>query len=230
MKQLIIAGNWKSNKTITEAGVWMKAFAPHILSVKDTMKETIPLVCAPFLDLNVMFNLKKELSLPIEIGAQDVSPFPEGAYTGEVSARMLKETCSWVIIGHSERRKLLGEKEDELFNETKQAKAAGLKVIYCVSDELMAIPPEADVIGYEPTWAIGTGKTDTPENANKTVQKFKDKTGIRLAVYGGSITAENVAEFVKQPAIDGVLVGGASLDPEKFFKLIQNASSVNANG
>lgn len=230
MKQLIIAGNWKSNKTIAEAGMWMKAFAPHILSAKDTIKETIPLVCAPFLDLSVMNSIKKELALPVEIGAQDVSPFPEGAYTGEVSARMLKETCSWVIIGHSERRKLLGEKEDELFLETKQAKAAGLKVIYCVSDELMAIPPDVDVIGYEPTWAIGTGKTDTPENANKTVQKFKDKTGIHLAVYGGSITADNVAEFVKQPAIDGVLVGGASLDPEKFFTLIVNASSVNANG
>ena len=230
MKQLIIAGNWKSNKTVSEAGVWMKAFAPHILSIKDTLRESIPLVCAPFLDLNVMSSVKKELSLPVEIGAQDVSPFPEGAYTGEVSARMIKELCSWVIIGHSERRKLLGEKEDELFNEAKQAKAAGLKVIYCVSDELMAIPPDVDVIGYEPTWAIGTGKTDTPENANKTVQKFKDKTGIRLAVYGGSITADNVTDFVRQPAIDGVLVGGASLDPEKFFTLIVNALKVNANG
>jgi triosephosphate isomerase len=230
MKQLIIAGNWKSNKTVTEAGAWMRAFAPHIVSIKDTLKESIPLVCAPFLDLSVMSTVKKELSLPVEIGAQDVSPFPEGAYTGEVTAKMLKELCSWVIIGHSERRKLLGEKEDELFNETKQAKAAGLKVIFCVSDELMAIPPDVDVIGYEPTWAIGTGKTDTPENANKTVQKFKDKTGIRQAVYGGSITAENVADFVGQPAIDGVLVGGASLDPEKFFKLIVNALSVNAKG
>jgi triosephosphate isomerase (TIM) len=227
MKQLIIAGNWKSNKTVSEAGAWITQFAPHILSVKDSLKEVTPLVCAPYSDLYLMHSLVKEMSLPVALGAQDVSPFPEGAYTGEVSARMLKDMCEWVIIGHSERRKLLGEKEDELFGEVKQAKAAGLKVIYCVSDELMAIPPEVDVIGYEPTWAIGTGKTDTPENANATLTKFKAKTGIHLAVYGGSITADNVAEFVKQPAIDGALVGGASLDPEKFLKLIVNASSVN---
>jgi triosephosphate isomerase (TIM) len=224
MKQIIIAGNWKSNKTASESDVWFKQFSPLIIGYKDKLGSTIPLVCGPFSDLYLMKRLVDEFSLPVELGAQDVSPFNEGAFTGEVTAKMLKELVSWVIIGHSERRKLMHEADEELFNEVQQAKSVGLKVIYCVPDDQTKIPAEVDVVGYEPIWAIGTGKTDSPENANSVITSIKTKSGVKQAVYGGSITADNIALFVNQPAIDGALVGGASLDPQKFYNLIVNAT------
>jgi triosephosphate isomerase (TIM) len=226
MKQILIAGNWKSNKTISEADVWFKQFAPLIISIKDKLNTTVPIVCGPFSDLYLMKKLVDEFSLPVELGAQDVSPFPEGAYTGEVTAKMLKEVVSWVIVGHSERRKLMHENDEELFGEVTQAKAQGLKVIYCVPDDQTKVPAGVDVIGYEPTWAIGTGKTDSPENANQVIANIKKTTGVTQAVYGGSVTADNIAQFVAQPNIDGGLIGGASLDPQKFFKLITAATIV----
>jgi triosephosphate isomerase (TIM) len=226
MKDIIIAGNWKSNKSISEAELWMKAFAPLVLTQREKLGNTKIIICSPFLDLTTLKHYVDELDLPIELGAQDVSPFPEGAYTGEVTAKMLTEVSQWVIVGHSERRKYLHEADEELVNETKRAKEAGLKVIYCVSDDQMLVPAEADVIGYEPTWAIGTGKTDTPENANSVITNIKAKFAITKAVYGGSVTADNVATFMGQPAIDGALIGGASLDPAKFMNLIINASSI----
>lgn len=224
MKHLYIVGNWKSNKTVSETEAWFKDFAPKILAIKDKLATVTPVVCGPFSDLLSMKKFVDELGLPVELGAQDVSPFPEGAYTGEVSARMLKELVQWVIIGHSERRKFLHESDEELANETKQAKAAGLHVIYCVPDDATVIPSEADVVGYEPVWAIGTGKTDTPENANTVIHSIKTKTGQTKAVYGGSVAPDNVAAFAAQPDIDGVLVGGASLDASKFTDLIVRAS------
>jgi triosephosphate isomerase (TIM) len=226
MKQIIIAGNWKSNKTVTEADAWFKQFAPLIISIKDKLGSTIPLVSGPFTDLYLMKRLVDEFSLPVELGAQDVSPFNEGAFTGEVTAKMLKELVGWVIVGHSERRKLMHEADAELFEEVKQAKANGLKVIYCVPDDQTKVPPDVDVIGYEPVWAIGTGKTDSPENANQVIANIKKTSGVSKAVYGGSVTAENVAAFVAQPEIDGALIGGASLDPQKFYSLIVKASQI----
>ena len=106
-----------------------------------------------------------------------------------------------------------------------KAKAAGLRIIYCVQDDSTAVPKGVDVIAYEPVWAIGTGKTDTPENANSVVSSIKVKTGATTVIYGGSITADNVALFTAQPAIDGVLPGGASLDPLKYARLITQAQS-----
>lgn len=226
MKHLYIAGNWKSNKTVTEADAWFKAFAPLVVNQKDVLVNITTIVCGPFTDLFVMKKLTDELSLPVELGAQDISPFTDGAYTGEESARMIKDLVSWVIIGHSERRKYMHEDNSELFAETTRAKEAGLKVIYCVPDDQTDIPPNADMIGYEPVWAIGTGKTDTPENANQVISNIKAKYHIEKAVYGGSITADNVALFTAMPAIDGVLVGGASLDPQKFYTLMQKAISI----
>jgi triosephosphate isomerase (TIM) len=115
MKQILIAGNWKSNKTVTEADVWFKQFAPLIISIKDKLGTVVPLVSGPFTDLYLMKRLVDEFSLPVELGAQDVSPFTEGAFTGEVTAKMLKDLVKWVIVGHSERRKLMHEADEELF-------------------------------------------------------------------------------------------------------------------
>lgn len=174
-------------------------------------------ICAPFTILSALH------TAPFIMGAQDVSEFPEGAYTGEVSARQIKEFADWVIIGHSERRKYFSETDSVLQKKVDQAKKVGLKIIYCVPDVATIVPQAIDVVAYEPVWAIGTGKTDTPENANGVISNIKARTRVTTAIYGGSVVPANVASFVSQPAIDGVLPGGASLDPQKFAALIANA-------
>lgn len=215
MKHVFVAGNWKSNKTILEAKLWIEQFkAPSLSSV----------LCVPFTLLSFLHDEIRSRKLPIQLGAQDVSPYPDGAYTGAVSARQLKELCEWVIIGHSERRKYFGETDAVLAQKVDQAKDAGLKIIYCVQDEKTAVPDGVDVVAYEPIWAIGTGKTDVPENANAVTGAIKKRTRVETVIYGGSVTAENVGSFVKERDIDGVLPGGASLDPEKFYRLIEAAS------
>lgn len=208
MKSLIIAGNWKSNKTVAEAEEWVRRF---------TINQGNVVLCVPFTVLSVMKGQQ------FGLGAQDVSPFPDGPYTGEVSARQIKEFADWVIIGHSERRKNFGETDELLVKKAEQAKSAGLKIIYCVPDDKTVIPHGVDVVAYEPVWAIGTGKSDTPENANAVITSIKAKSQVSTVLYGGSVTADNVSSFVSQPAIDGILAGGASLDPTTFSELIGNA-------
>ncbi len=215
MKKLFIAGNWKSNKTIAEAKTWLGQFKTPALS---------PILCVPFTLLHFFHDEIQKRKLLIQLGAQDVSPYPDGAYTGAISARQLKELCEWVIIGHSERRKHFGETDIVLAQKVDQAKDAGLQVVYCVQDENVTVPDGTDVVAYEPIWAIGTGKTDSPENANQTIEMIKKKTGVTSVIYGGSVNAENVFSLMSQPAVDGVLPGGASLDPEKFYRLIEAAS------
>ncbi len=225
MKQLFIAGNWKSNKTIQEAIAWLLEWNAKCQMLNAKWENTTVVLCVPY---TMLYPLKQEidrLQIPIELSAQDISSFAGGAYTGEVSARQIKELADWVIIGHSERRKYFLENDELLQKKLEQAKSVGLQVIYCVPDEKTSVSSQADVIAYEPVWAIGTGKTDTPDNANRVIKEIKSKTGSSLVIYGGSVTAENVASFVSQESIDGVLPGGASLYPEKFYQIIVNASS-----
>ena len=231
MKPLIIAGNWKSNKTVAEAKEWLQHFkfqisppkADQPLAGNNKLENKTITLCVPYTLLSVLKEEIKKLVLPVQPGAQDVSPYPEGAYTGEVSARQIKELADWVIIGHSERRKYFGE-TDELFKKkVEQAKTAGLKIIYCVPDAETVIPAGVDVVAYEPVWAIGTGKADTPENATGVITKIKANSGVMTVIYGGSVTPENVKTFTAEPAIDGVLPGGASLNPIKFWNLISEA-------
>jgi len=209
MKKLFIAGNWKSNKTIAEAKEWAE-------KISISNGDSTIVIFAPFITLGALH------PFPFGLGAQNVSEFPEGAYTGEVNARQIREVADWVIIGHSERRKYFNEADDMLQKKVDQAKKVGLKIIYCVPDDATIVPPGVDVVAYEPVWAIGTGKTDSPENAQAVVATIKAKTQVATAIYGGSVTPENVASFVSAPAIDGVLPGGASLDPEKFAALLRN--------
>lgn len=216
MKPLFIAGNWKSNKTTTEAMEWLANFKAQTSQIK--LDNMALVLCVPFTLLPV---LKEQIGqLPMALGAQDISPFQDGAYTGEVSGRQLREFCDWVIIGHSERRKNFGETDELLNKKVEQAKSVGLKIIYCVSDEKIPVPSGVDVVAYEPVWAIGTGKTDTPENAARVITSIKNASHVPLAIYGGSVTPQNVQSFVKESSMDGVLPGGASLDPINFFNLI----------
>lgn len=223
MKPLFIAGNWKSNKTIVEAEQWIQLFSDAWARNSIKTEQTTVVLCAPFTSLLV---LKEEIAakeLPIQLGAENISPFAEGAETGEESGRMVRELADWVIIGHSERRKNFGETDEVLAKKVIQAKAVGLKIIYCVPDSHTAIPAGVDVVGYEPVWAIGTGKTDTPENANTVIAAIKSSSRVATVIYGGSVTPDNVKSFTAEPAIDGVLPGGASLNAETFAALIAQA-------
>lgn len=219
MEKPIIAANWKSNKTVGESLEWLKKFS-DLAKDAGLLKNKTVILCAPYTNLYPLKLEVAKLGIPILLGAQDVSPYAEGAYTGQISARMIKDIAEWVIVGHSERRKYFNEHDEDLARKVEQIKTAGLKVIYCVSDKGMPVPEGVDIVAYEPLWAIGTGKTDTPENAAETVQSIKAKTGISLALYGGSVNKGNVGGFLKTGSIDGVLIGGASLEADSFAGLI----------
>lgn len=231
MKRIFVAGNWKSNKTWEEAKSWIDEFKVQSSKFKATENLKIVL-CSPF---TLLFPLKELINvhkLPLELGAQDVSPFGEGTYTGAVNAKQVKEFADWVLIGHSERRKHFGETEDVLQKKAIQAKAVGLKIIYCIQAENTPIPDGVDVVAYEPVWAISTGdpyatKPETPENANRVAEKIKQSSSGNLQViYGGSTTPENVANYTSQSHLDGVLPGGASLSGTTFFELISHAINI----
>ncbi len=227
MKPLLIAGNWKSNKGIAEAQDWLRQFNAKCQMPNAKWENASVVLCVPF---TLLYPLKQEISrlrLPVQLGAQDVSPFGEGAFTGEINARQIKESADWVIIGHSERRKYFSETDELLKYKVDQAKTAGLKIIYCVPDDQTPIPAGVDVAAYEPVWAIGTGRADTPENAGTVIASLKQKFSVPAVLYGGSVTPDNVGSFVAHPAIDGVLPGGASLGADTFFSLIAAAQSAS---
>lgn len=227
MKQILIAGNWKSNKTEDETKEWLEQWSQSFSTFHGKNEHITIVICAPTTVLHVLKEGVKTRDLPIRVGAQNVSAFADGAFTGEVSARMVKELADWVIIGHSERRTYQRETNEDLSAKVANAKNVGLRVIYCVPDSTEVIPHAVDVVAYEPIWAIGTGKTDTPENANSVCAEIKKKTGISSVIYGGSINATNVKQFISMNAIDGVLPGGASLDPQVFFRLVTAAGSTH---
>ena len=229
MKTTYVVGNWKSNKTIKEAIEWWDAFAALVSAdqtiVSDAEKRSVAVVlCAPLTVLPALKELVAGVGLPIFLGAQDVSPFPEGAYTGEVSARMVKELADYVIIGHSERRKYFQETDSELEFETLQAQGVGLATIYCVEGEHNGIPGSATAVAYEPPYAIGKGQAEDVTKAGAVCAGIGRKVQ-KPVLYGGSVTPDNVASFLGHPAIDGVLLGGSSLDPLAFFNIIRIAST-----
>lgn len=205
--------------TSLEAKAWLDGFKIYDLGFTD--KEIV--ICPPFTLLSEVESRIKNQELRIKVGAQDISPFDEGAYTGEVSASLLKEFADYVLIGHSERRKNFLESDEILFKKVALAKQYGLIPIFCVQGKETKIPSNIDVIAYEPIDAIGTGHPDTPENAEDVASFFKNNNNVSYVIYGGSVNSENVNSFTKMPDIDGVLVGGASLDVQEFYAIIQNA-------
>ncbi len=248
MRRPIIAGNWKMYKTMPEALELVNTLKNLTLSVSG--REIV--VAPPFTSLLVVREALKNSA--IKLAAQNIHWQKDGAFTGEISASMLKDSgCDYVIIGHSERRQYFGETDETVNKKTKSALSAGLVPIVCIGETLAEreanktfevvekqivvgiaalSPVEAKilVIAYEPVWAIGTGKTATPQQAQEVHKFIREKYSIMYGkesgnslriIYGGSVKPDNIKELMSQSDIDGALVGGASLKADDFIKIIR---------
>jgi triosephosphate isomerase len=225
---VLIAGNWKMFKGPAETAEFCVGLREADLEGVDVV------VCPPFVSLAVAVQLLA--GTEIAVAAQNVHSEPEGAFTGEISAGMLRELGVYgAIVGHSERRQFFGETDDSVAQRTKAALDAGLFVIACIGEteaeresgatedvlRRQVSVLEADdnlVVAYEPVWAIGTGKTATPELAQEAHAFVKSLLDVPV-LYGGSVKPDNAAELLSQPSVDGALVGGASLDLESFLAI-----------
>lgn len=245
MKKLI-AGNWKMNGTLREALGLAEALSAQIGA--DLAAQVDFCVCPPFIHIGAV---GVSLSPLIALGGQDCSETGNGAYTGDVSAAMLKDIgCRYVILGHSERRQYHGEIDALISKKAEKAHESGLISIICVGETEAqresgkaeavvieqlkgSIPPSGNssnmVIAYEPVWAIGTGKTPTAEDVaaihaviRKTLQEKLDNSGAIRILYGGSVKPENAATLLCLPNVDGALVGGASLKADQFLAIAKN--------
>ncbi len=225
MKNVYVLGNWKSNKNPQEAIAWRDIYLQHTNELPKTVKV---ILCPAYHHLS-LFDLS---TFPSLLGVQDISSFDTGAYTGEIAASMVKGIVQYAMIGHSERRKYLLETDEQVGQKVKKAIESGIIPVVCISDIEQAkklcsfIPDYAGkgLILYETLTAIGSGQAGTPESANAAAKEIVDILGAVEVLYGGSVVPENVARFTSQQYISGVGVGGASLNAEKFIKIITNAS------
>lgn len=247
MRRPVIAGNWKMYKTAAQTRAFFEAFKPLVAA----SEHCDVVIAPPFTALSAAVESAKGTA--ITIAAQNVHWEREGAFTGEVSIPMLQEVgCREVIIGHSEQRLYFGETDERVHRKTKAALAAGLRPIVCVGESLAeregnltqavlerqfdgglgALTPEEfsrTLVAYEPVWAIGTGRTATPEmaaDAHRHLRKLaaahftaERASGLRI-LYGGSVKPDNIRGLMAQEEIDGALVGGASLDPKSFAVIV----------
>jgi triosephosphate isomerase (TIM) len=248
LRRPLIAGNWKMYKTIAETQAFFDRIAPLIFEADHCDM----VIAAPFTALHRAAKLGEKLG--IGVSAQDLYWEKEGAFTGEISAAMLREAgCRYTLIGHSERRQFFGETDSSVNRKLQAALPAGLSPIVCVGESLgereagqteavlqrqlsagLAELTEADfspiIIAYEPVWAIGTGRTATPEIAQQAHAFIRTRLAAMVSLaaaercrilYGGSVKPENIAGLMAQPDLDGALVGGASLDPRSFAAIVR---------
>ena len=251
MRKILIAGNWKMYKTVEEAVRFVK-----------TLKESLPkplaidvVVCPPFTSLAPVGQILSGSA--IALGAQDLHWEEEGAFTGEVSPKMLKETgCQYVIVGHSERRAYFSETNAVLHQKLQGAIRHGLFPILCIGERLeerekgrtlevitnhLSVLEGIEkgslkkiILAYEPVWAIGTGRNATPAQAEEVHrfirERLQERYGEELSesvriLYGGSVKLDNIESLLEEPDVDGVLVGGASLEMNSFLKIIEGGLS-----
>jgi triosephosphate isomerase len=252
MRRPLIAGNWKMNTTLEEAEILVRAMLAELNSIEGVEK----VLCPPFISLATIKELTKGTS--IMLGAQNMYFEDKGAYTGEVSPLMLADLCDFVILGHSERRQYFSETDEIINKKSKKALESRLKPILCVGESLedneagrteqkitrqvkeslADISPTSQlVIAYEPIWAIGTGRAATGEQANATISLIRSvlaniwNKGTANAVrilYGGSVTGNNIAEFIAEADVDGALVGGASLKADDFISIVRQTANLKS--
>lgn len=252
MRFPFIAGNWKMNTSVNEA----IELVQDMLIELDNISGVEKVVCPPFVSLAPVRDLVKGSS--IKLGAQNMYFEQKGAFTGEISPIMLVDLCQYVILGHSERRNYFGETDELINNKTKAAFRHGLIPILCVGESLKenesdrtqevvkrqviealrdVNPSSSLVVAYEPVWAIGTGKAATAKQAVTTIEFIRDviaaiwdwKTAQEVRIlYGGSVTAKNILEFVAESAIDGALVGGASLKADEFLGIVRQTALIKS--
>lgn len=247
MKDKLIAGNWKMNKSIADAEQYVQQFLPL---AKDSVDVEIVL-CPPFTCLSSMNSLLS--GSQVWLGAQNLFWEDRGAFTGEISAPMLMDAgCRYVIIGHSERRQIMGESDFVINKKLKAALEAGLVPIFCVGETLqerqnnrarevikeqllkglqdVEMQGQEIVVAYEPVWAIGTGVNASSKDAREMIGFIRDclirnhrneAAGAIRILYGGSVNQNNIEQFLKEEGIDGALVGGASLDAETFAAMVR---------
>ena len=254
MRIPLIAGNWKMNTTVAEA----EKLASSLRDILDKIEGIEKVLCPPFISLTTLSKVLQGSS--VKLGAQNMYFEARGAYTGEISPLMLKGLVEFVILGHSERRSYFGETDELINKKVQVALDFGLKPILCVGERLEEnvagkteqviarqlegslanIEPGIDlVIAYEPIWAIGTGKAADGITAATTIKFIRDTLAnlwdsdaaqkVRL-LYGGSVTGNNIAEFVSQPEIDGALVGGASLKANEFSSIVGQSVAIKRQG
>ena len=250
MRRPLIAGNWKMNKTVAETSAYLEGL------IAEDLPTTVDVVCCPtFVSLPAAAMVVT--GSQIGLGAQNVHWDPSGAFTAELAAPMLTEIgVGWVIVGHSERRTLFGETDETALDRARAAQAAGLEVIYCVGETLAerdtgetfavlerqtaalgALDPGHLVLAYEPVWAIGTGRTATPAQAQEAHAFLRVRIasifdgaaadGMRI-LYGGSLKPSNADELLPLADVDGGLIGGASLDVGSFSAIIRAAADCAA--
>ncbi len=219
-KDIWIIANWKSNKTIAEALEWISIVGPQIPKNNPNLKV---FVCPPFTDLEEVKKAVMVGNFNLMVGSQDLSPFGEGSFTGEEAAREIAQFASLAILGHSERRKNFGETNEMVADKTKQALANNITPLVCVAGADIPVPEGCKLVAFEPLFAIGTGNPATPEDAQKVALEIKRRCGPEVEVlYGGSVNPQNVASFIRQHDISGVLVATASLDPNEFLNILKN--------
>lgn len=231
MKKLFLVANWKSNKTIDQAHSFIISFLNqdfiHWLHTHANNDKTLRkiIICPPSFLLPYLSQSLKNTPTKayISLGAQDVSPFGQGPHTGEESAEQLAEFAKYVIIGHSERRREFGETDELVAKKVRAAREYQLEPIVCVQGKETRLPDNVHIIAYEPPNAIGTGKAALLEVVEEVANFFKQEKHVPYVLYGGSVTPENVHQYTSHPAIDGVLVGGASLDPIMFSEIVMRA-------
>ena len=244
----IIAGNWKMNTSLDEAKALVSEMKPDLEAISGVTK----VLCPPFVHLTTVNGLIEDTS--IKLGAQNMYFEEKGAFTGEVSPAMLVPLCQYVILGHSERRNVMGESDFLINKKVKAAFSAGLHPILCLGERLEereegkaedvvanqlkqgleAIPsPGGLVVAYEPVWAIGTGRAATPDTAQSMMAHVRRILSILYGeglardvplLYGGSVTPENVGPFVQEPDVNGALVGGASLKAGDFVDIVRQTA------
>jgi triosephosphate isomerase len=255
MRKHIIAGNWKLNKTISEASELAGGLVRNLSGIENVDI----VVCPPFTALGSVAAAIKGSN--IKLGGQDLFWEDKGAFTGEISAPMLKDAgCSFVIIGHSERRQYFAETNETVNKKLRAALKAGLVPVVCVGEKLAEreggkafdvvrdhvangfkdiseLDMRRCIIAYEPVWAIGTGKNATPEQAQEVhgyirgllAKLYSKETAVSARIqYGGSVTPENIASLMEKPDLDGALVGGSSLKANSFSEIVKKTSEVKA--